>query len=306
MDAAQILDRLAFQERLPVETIRAAEADRASVVPLFVQAIERYLSPVGDPSVQDSLFFVFHLLGSWREKSAYRPLARLLRCPPDDIDAIFGGAVTESSQRVMAAVFDGDPTPLYDVILDAEADEFIRSRMCEAMAMVTLRGEMPRAEAARFLGACYSELKPQEECFVWNGWQSAIALLGLVELKPLVEQAFVREFVSRGWLEFKDFEQDLQQAIDDPTALPHRYGDEYTLFGDTIEELSTWHCFSPKYPELKERSDIRRSESLWSTGPAINAFKDVGRNDPCPCGSGKKFKKCCLTAHVGPTALQAM
>ncbi len=24
------------------------------------------------------------------------------------------------------------------------------------------------------------------------------------------------------------------------------------------------------------------------------AFKPVGRNDPCPCGSGKKFKKCCI------------
>jgi len=23
-------------------------------------------------------------------------------------------------------------------------------------------------------------------------------------------------------------------------------------------------------------------------------YADVGRNDPCPCGSGKKFKKCCL------------
>ena len=23
-------------------------------------------------------------------------------------------------------------------------------------------------------------------------------------------------------------------------------------------------------------------------------FKGVGRNDPCPCGSGKKYKKCCL------------
>ena len=22
--------------------------------------------------------------------------------------------------------------------------------------------------------------------------------------------------------------------------------------------------------------------------------KKIGRNDPCPCGSGKKFKKCCL------------
>ncbi|MBH3425528.1 MULTISPECIES: SEC-C metal-binding domain-containing protein [Pseudomonas] len=26
--------------------------------------------------------------------------------------------------------------------------------------------------------------------------------------------------------------------------------------------------------------------------PVRNALKDVGRNDPCPCGSAKKFKKC--------------
>ena len=24
-------------------------------------------------------------------------------------------------------------------------------------------------------------------------------------------------------------------------------------------------------------------------------YEDVGRNDPCPCGSGKKYKKCCMT-----------
>lgn len=28
--------------------------------------------------------------------------------------------------------------------------------------------------------------------------------------------------------------------------------------------------------------------------PSTNPMKTVGRNDPCPCGSGKKFKKCCL------------
>ncbi|MGX5149687.1 SEC-C metal-binding domain-containing protein, partial [Enterobacter hormaechei] len=27
--------------------------------------------------------------------------------------------------------------------------------------------------------------------------------------------------------------------------------------------------------------------------PIVNGSK-VGRNDPCPCGSGKKFKSCCL------------
>jgi hypothetical protein len=29
--------------------------------------------------------------------------------------------------------------------------------------------------------------------------------------------------------------------------------------------------------------------------PAVNKTPDVGRNDPCPCGSGKKYKKCCAT-----------
>ena len=29
-----------------------------------------------------------------------------------------------------------------------------------------------------------------------------------------------------------------------------------------------------------------------ATATAVNKHKDVGRNDPCWCGSGKKFKKC--------------
>ena len=31
----------------------------------------------------------------------------------------------------------------------------------------------------------------------------------------------------------------------------------------------------------------------------------VGRNDPCPCGSGKKYKKCCWSKHHGKRKLQA-
>ena len=36
------------------------------------------------------------------------------------------------------------------------------------------------------------------------------------------------------------------------------------------------------------------SEDEDTLAPVENPFRDVGRNDPCPCGSGKKFKKCCL------------
>jgi preprotein translocase subunit SecA len=33
-------------------------------------------------------------------------------------------------------------------------------------------------------------------------------------------------------------------------------------------------------------------ETATAAQPANNPYKNVGRNDPCPCGSGKKYKKC--------------
>jgi Protein of unknown function (DUF1186)/SEC-C motif len=304
MDAAQILDRLVDQPGLAVEALRAAGADRASAVPIFLDAIEQFLAPGSKPIPPDALFFVFHLLGEWREKSAYRPLARLLRCPRDQIDAVFDGAITETTHRVMAAVFDGDADPLHQIILDAEADEFIRSRMCEALAMAAFDHKLLRLEVGRFLHACYSDIKPQAECFVWNGWQSAIALLGLAEFKPLVAQAFARGSIRTSWLSFAHFEQDLELTIKNPAALAHRSHGEFRLFGDTIEELSGWYCFSRKAQRNAERA-LPRPDQLMSARPIANPLRKVGRNDPCPCGSGRKFKKCCLLIEFDPTALQA-
>jgi hypothetical protein len=294
MDAAQILDRLAVIDTLPVEAIRAADADRASMAPVFVQAIEQYLAVGADQRAKDALFFIFHMLGSWRETSAYRPLARLLRRPSEELRTVLFDAAGETSHRVVAAVFDGDPQPLYDVILDPAADEYVRSRMCEALAMVTLRGELPRAEAARFLRACWSDIEPQDECFVWDGWQSAIAMLGLAELAPLVEQAFARGFISPGWLSLENFKDDLRRTTAGAAPPRWRNEHEYTLFGDAIEELSTWAAFEPKPAEASARDAGNRIAWPRERGPAVNPFKGIGRNDPCPCGSGKKFKKCCL------------
>ena len=110
-----------------------------------------------------------------QEKTAYRPLTCLLRLPTHEIDTIFGDGITSTSHRVMAAVFDGDPAPLCEIFLDPRADQFIRSRMCEAVAMVTLQGELDRALTSRILRDAFMEIRPQAENFVWFGWQSAIA-----------------------------------------------------------------------------------------------------------------------------------
>ena len=52
---------------------------------------------------------------------------------------------------------------------------------------------------------------------------------------------------------------------------------------------------------VPEKSEFHRVDGQWlytrsvRTGPApAKAAPKVGRNDPCPCGSGKKYKHCCL------------
>ena len=37
----------------------------------------------------------------------------------------------------------------------------------------------------------------------------------------------------------------------------------------------------------------RDEEGRPKQAPVVKSGPDVGRNDPCPCGSGKKYKKCC-------------
>jgi hypothetical protein len=296
MEPAAILGELAHSEGLPREALRAAAERRADMVPLFIEQIETYLQTGTAGHESDaSLFFIFHLLGDWRATSAYRALARFLRSPSDHVDAAISDAITTTTHRVMAAVFDGDPHPIYNIILDENADEFVRARMCETLAMLVLQERLDRAEVSSFLGDCWISLQPRDGSFVWHGWQSAIALLGLVELKDIVKEAFDRKIVDPSWLRYQDFEDDLTLALLKPTEPWGSNRDEFVLFGDTIEELSTWYGFSEKYREERERLRNAPPPSLFPpTEPIKNPLRGVGRNDPCPCGSGKKYKKCCL------------
>lgn len=296
MDPVQVIEELGVPGRLPVEAIRAAQADRDTMAPIFLRTIDDFLELRG-PVDPNALFFMFHLLGEWREKSAYWSLAVLLRLPRDVLDTILGDCITETTHRVMASVFDGDPDPLYEIIRDSEADEFVRAKMCQTIAMLTRSGDLPVDATAAFLRDCYAQLEPQQDCYVWSGWVDAVAWLGLAELKPLVQQAFLRGSIDPTWLTFKEFEQDLQHTVDHPEAEPLHADGNLTPFGDTVKEMSGWAGFNPK-ARNNDTSDWGPPTSLGM--PHREPLRKIGRNDPCPCGSGKKFKKCCLNAASEP------
>ena len=125
------------------------------------------------------------------------------------------------------------------------------------------------------------------------------------DLKILVKRAFDRGFIDSDVLGFDCFEKDLRRGIEHPSEPRLPDDRDSTQFGDTLEELSGWYCFSEQYREDQERWRRRAEANHVRSQRLENPFKGIGRNDPCPCGSGKKFKKCCLaTVRVGSISLE--
>ena len=58
---------------------------------------------------------------------------------------------------------------------------------------------------------------------------------------------------------------------------------------ETVRML--YHIHAKSRVEQKERKDMKANDG---EAPApVKADKKIGRNSPCPCGSGKKYKNCC-------------
>jgi len=60
-----------------------------------------------------------------------------------------------------------------------------------------------------------------------------------------------------------------------------------------------WRFYEPAalHEREQEREQLARRHAYASSLPLVRETPKVGRNDPCPCGSGKKYKKCCLDAE---------
>ena len=54
------------------------------------------------------------------------------------------------------------------------------------------------------------------------------------------------------------------------------------------------NAITPNVQEIHAWWLARRDEEVVDHSPLRQAEPRIGRNDPCPCGSGKKYKKCCL------------
>ena len=132
----------------------------------------------------------------------------------------------------------------------------------------------------------------------------AIGLLGLETLSGVVHQAFERGLIDPMVMGYDHFRRDLERTLADPERMAGFEYDQSGPLEDAIGELSGWYAFSDAAKRDQERRATGHGDNPLAFAdtplPFVDPFtfvdplKGVRRNDPCPYGSGKKFKKCCL------------
>ena len=122
-----------------------------------------------------------------------------------------------------------------------------------------------------------------------------------------IEKVILLQNVDNKWMEHLDAMDDLKEYIGlnayaqrDPMAMYRIQGGE--LFDQMIDDIreETVRKVLSVVPRVQSTERVQVTKPMMPVGdgsarpvrkPATS--KKVGRNDPCPCGSGKKYKKCC-------------
>ena len=124
-----------------------------------------------------------------------------------------------------------------------------------------------------------------------------------------VERVVLLRNVDSKWMDHIDNMEELKQGITLRAYAQHDPVVEYRIEGsdmfeamvDSIKEDTARMILTVQIQsdEAPKREQVAKPTDTGSDGTAVRkpirktAAQKIGRNDPCPCGSGKKYKKCC-------------
>ena len=185
--------------------------------------------------------------------------------------------------------FDPDLTPA-----DLETNDLdqLRRVLSDASRRRHARSDDPRDEMKRMERAVLLQ-------FLDNAWKdhllamdhlrSSVGLRGYAQVDPKVE--YKRE----GMRTFDLMWKGIDERVTDIVYRIEQVEDD--ALRSTWKETAAIHAAAPSAtlpePPAAEASAAEPSNPDDHVEPIRNLAQKVGRNDPCPCGSGKKFKNCC-------------
>ncbi len=123
-----------------------------------------------------------------------------------------------------------------------------------------------------------------------------------------VERVIMLQVVDRHWMQHIDDLAQLREGISLRAYAQHDPVVEYQSVSSEMfdemnasirEETVKGVMFVRMRSDATERKQVAKAVSTGESKevakkPMVNEEKKIGRNDPCPCGSGKKYKQCCM------------
>jgi len=152
------------------------------------------------------------------------------------------------------------------------------------------RPEMRRMERSLLLQILDAAWK--DHLLAMDHLRASVGLRGYAQVDPKVE--YKREGM-------RTFELMWSSVAERVTDLVYRVEQLDDLTESTFNEGAAIHEEAPPATDIagQQQAAIDGTQSDKKSEPISNRGERVGRNDPCPCGSGKKFKNCCMRKHNG-------
>jgi preprotein translocase subunit SecA len=184
----------------------------------------------------------------------------------------------------------------FDPSLDASAVaasdlDTLRATLVEASARRHARGDDSRDEMKRMERAVLLQILDnswKDHLLAMDHLRSSVGLRGYAQVDPKVE--FKRE----GMRTFDLMWKGIDERVTDIVYRIEQVEDD--ALRSTWRETAAIHADAPPVaasgPDAAPEAAPARQEPQ-TVEPIRNLGQKVGRNDPCPCGSGKKFKNCC-------------
>ncbi len=154
------------------------------------------------------------------------------------------------------------------------------------------RPEIRRMERALVLQIL--DMAWKEHLLTMDHLKSSVGLRGYAQVDPKVE--YKRE----GMRTFELMWSAIGDRVTDLFFRMEQLDEDFV--GSTWKESAAIHEQAPSLSDMSEMQQAANSSAASDKKiePIRNHEERTGRNDPCPCGSGKKYKQCCMRKRVGP------
>lgn len=276
----------------PADALASAESHREALIAPLLSALERGVADPANVSIQDGNLFSYalYLLAKWREPCAYPYVIRWLSLPEEQPFEIGGDIVTQDGPRILAAVCDGDLTPIKTLTLNREADEYGRAAGVSALALLAAWAEVPREPVVEYFLWLAEEGLEREPSQVWDSLVAGSADIEALAVFPALRRAYRDGLADPSFMASEELAE-VESAP--PGRMLEALRERHPPIDDVAVATSWWSAFEKDSADdaLEEEWDDERQ--LMEPQEPYRAPAKVGRNEPCPCGSGKKFKKCC-------------